>query len=703
MRDWRNWIAPAAILGTLIVSSFVAALVAVSLSSMRDKANEIDDSRSVAAARAALITARKRLSGTVEDNAIWREAYEAMTGDNRAAWISDNWGMTSADYKLYDGVIVATSDGTPVASYLKGKPFDATQLLGAGLKEQIGLSSKPDRPVATEFYRIGDDLALVATHAVQNAKGMRPDGRGFVLTMLKTVTPPLVAAVGEDYLLPGLHLSADPPGHGELGIPLTERNGKPVAYLAWPSRNLGTELYESSNLLLEVAFALTGLLFVTGIAAGYFEVQALRRFAAVADCDARRDPLSGLLNRNGMIRALEAEIATSSMGQGVSLLLVDLDGFKAVNDTWGHLVGDQLIRDVGNRLSGCHERLSFVARFGGDEFALAVAPGGDPAAVAAAVLQALAEPFNSGGRVIGVSASIGFATHHPGMDGLELVRRADIALYQVKNMGRAGSCAYSEKLDRDREGVAELEEKLRQALNDDSLSVAFQPVVAAKTGLPSGVEVLARWRTPQGPVSPEVFIPVAEKSGLVFQLGAVVLKKAIEFASQRPGIEISVNVSPMQVCAANFAETVASTLAEASFEPSRLILEVTEGVLFDSPLQAQRAIEALRAIGVRFALDDFGAGYASIGTLRSFTFDRLKLDRSLLKDLNSKSGRSVLGATVSLADALRIPVVVEGVETAEQAKHVRSLGCRYMQGYYFGRPMSAEDFDRAFSAAATVG
>jgi EAL domain-containing protein (putative c-di-GMP-specific phosphodiesterase class I) len=258
-------------------------------------------------------------------------------------------------------------------------------------------------------------------------------------------------------------------------------------------------------------------------------------------------------------------------------------------------------------------------------------------------------------------------------------------------------------MDRDREAIAELEELLRRALDDDELSVAFQPVVSSENAAVAGVEALARWTTQQGPVSPDVFIPLAEKSGLIFRLGEFVLERSIRFAEARPGMDIAVNVSPTQLCAHDFAEGIMAILERENFDPRRLILEVTEGVLFDSPLQARRAMDALRAIGIRFALDDFGTGYASIGTLSHFTFDRLKLDRSLVLALDNERGRAVLGATVSLADALGIPVIVEGVETVEQAGYLRQIGCQFMQGYHFGKPMSPADFDRLPGRMARAG
>jgi diguanylate cyclase (GGDEF)-like protein len=702
VRDWRNWIAPAAIAGTLIVALFLAFLVVMVLEAMGDKANEIDDTRAVSAAHTALTAVRRRLSGTLEDNAVWHEAFLALQSPNRKEWMWTNWGTTSTDYQLYDGVVVTDPEGRLIGAYLKGTEFDPFAAFGEAFAKQVRAATAADQPPIVNVFKLHETIAIVGSRALQPDRNMPLGGRFDTLTMFKIVTPTVIDTVAADYFLPDLRLVFAKP-EGQLSMPLNAGDGQTLAYLAWPGRNLGTRLYDEVRPALTGALVALGILLATAVFAGYAELLALRRLASAADREATRDPLSGLLNRNGMIRALQAHLGSTRGSAGLTLHLIDLDGFKAVNDTWGHLVGDELIGAVAARLVACHPRLEFAARFGGDEFALASRPGTDPAEVAEAALAALKEPFVVAGHTTEVGASIGYATHAAEMDAFELIRRADMALYGAKEAGRGQSITFTADMDRDREAVAELEEQLRQTLDKGELQVAFQPVVSSESGAVAGVEALARWMPGQGSVSPDVFIPLAEKSGLIFRLGQIVLERSIRFAQTRPGIDIAVNVSPTQLCSPDFAESVAATLEREMFDPRRLILEVTEGVLFDSPLQARRAIEALRAIGIRFALDDFGTGYASIGTLNHFTFDRLKLDRSLVLGLESERGRALLNATVSLADALGIPVIVEGVETAEQAAYLRQLGCQYMQGYYFGKPMAPADFDSLPERLARAG
>jgi EAL domain-containing protein (putative c-di-GMP-specific phosphodiesterase class I) len=260
-------------------------------------------------------------------------------------------------------------------------------------------------------------------------------------------------------------------------------------------------------------------------------------------------------------------------------------------------------------------------------------------------------------------------------------------------MGRGIAVSYDPSLDEDAGKNAELEQELRQGLSQGQVRVVFQPLIDASTREVRGLEALARWNSPtRGNVSPEVFIRVAEKAGLIDQLGFEVLRTTVREASRWPGIGVAVNVSPLQLRNPYFASQVGDILAEAAFDPARLTIEVTEGVLISNPDQAKRAFSALRKLGVKIALDDFGSGFASIGALREFGFDRMKIDRSLIValDHDDRNG-AVLQATIALATALRLPVTAEGIETEEQAAVVRLSGCDELQGYLFGKPASAEE------------
>lgn len=689
----RAWAVLGAVAVFVAVALFLLFLMARVVFVMRDTANDIDNRRAVDAARAAIGSVERRLLGTIRDNAVWDDAFIALNSDDYQAWVWKNWGSISADYPLYDGLVVTAADGRQLAGFLKGEAAQIVEMLGPALARQVVGASAEGEKAFSGAYKLGDRLLLTGSQAVRSEDSVVAGGGFKVLTMFKIVTPELLAAISKDYQLEGLTLSDSPASGGSLDLAVKGTEGEMLAYLVWPELLPGSRLYEEVRpTLLDAAFVFF-LLLSTILIGGYSEVRALRRLAASADHDATHDTLSGLLNRSGLIRSLEARLARRGDNASLALYLIDLDGFKAVNDTWGHGAGDRLIGAVASRLSTCHAGIAFAARLGGDEFALACDLKVDPRQVAKAALEALLDPFQIDGHTIEVGASIGYVVAEPGTVVLELLRRADMALYEVKERGRGHALAYSEELDRERARTASAEADLRKALDEGLLGVVFQPLVSCVTGKLEGVEALARWNGPEGPVPPDTFVALAEKAGLINRLGKFVLETAMEFARHRPGLELSVNVSPLQLCHPDFPREVIDILSRETFDPRNLILEVTEGVLIESPDQARRSIEALRAKGVRFALDDFGVGYASIGALRHFGFDRMKIDRSLIWAADKESGRHVLNATISLANALNIPVTAEGVETSDQAELVRQTGCELMQGYLLGRPMSARDFD----------
>jgi diguanylate cyclase (GGDEF)-like protein len=423
---------------------------------------------------------------------------------------------------------------------------------------------------------------------------------------------------------------------------------------------------------------------------GASEARRLRQLAQTARFEASHDSLSGLLNRQGLLRLLED--LESPDPSSPRLYLVDLDGFKAVNDAWGHAVGDDLIRIVSNALMISHPEVLAAARLGGDEFALVHVGSTACEEIEEAILALFAEPFKIDGRTIEVGASIGAAARDGDISPLELLRRADMALYRAKANGKGQAVEYDPELDRERIRVAELEGLLKNAIGSGAIEAVFQPLVSASTGAVTGLEALARWKTATGNISPEIFIPLAERCGLIDALGAHMLRTSIGHAKSWPGLTLSVNVSPIQLCNPEFAAQVIAILQELDFDPNRLTLEITEGVLMTNPDQARRSIDQLKRVGIKFALDDFGCGYASIGALRQFGFDRMKIDRSLVSALDeTANGADILRATISLATALQIPVTAEGIENSRQAAILRDAGCDQLQGYMLGKPMSACD------------
>ncbi|CAN7556282.1 EAL domain-containing protein [Rhizobium rhizogenes] len=676
----------------LVVALLLSGLVAHVVATMTRSANEMDDARAGRAAQAGVAAFVSRLSGTTTDNAVWDDAYTAIGSAAAADWAYTNWGKTSANYPLYDGVIVIGPDGAVVSAYAKGKPVQPRDLFGEAFDRQIEAAAGPRQDPIINFLKTESGVAVVASQAIQpfTADAILP--KLSVLSFYKELTPEVLDTLSGEHELEGLHL-APAPMQGLLNTPVKDINGAAIAYLVWPSVAPGTAVFHKVYPYIATAVVIL-VLFLGGVLfAGTSEARRLRELAESARFEASHDSLSGLLNRHGLLNALDH--LNNSGGTPMSLYLIDLDGFKAVNDAWGHAVGDDLIRIIARALPSCHPEIIAAARLGGDEFALVQIGVSAYEEVEEAILGLFAEPFKLDGRTIEAGASIGAAASAPNIAPLELLRRADMALYRAKENGKGHAVAYNPELDRDRQRIAELEGELRNAINSEAIEPAFQPLVSASTGVIIGLEALARWPSAAGNISPEVFIPLAEKSGLIDALGIHMLRRSVAHAQNWNGLTLSVNVSPIQLCNPDFGAQVITVLKDFAFDPARLTLEITEGVLITNPDQARRSIDQLKSIGIRFALDDFGCGYASIGALRQFGFDRMKIDRSLVSAVEEAgNGADVLRATISLATALGIPVTAEGIETAEQAAVLRDAGCDQLQGYLVGRPVSADEISR---------
>jgi diguanylate cyclase (GGDEF)-like protein len=685
----------------LLIATIISTLVTLSIFEMRQSADAIDDGRARKAAEVAVLSVKQRLSATVRDNAIWDDAYAAMDAEGAASWAYDNWGKTSEDYELYDGAVVIARDGTVLSAHWKGIAIDPYEKFGNAFQQQVRTANMPGTDPLMNFHRVGNAVVLMASLALQPYSGT-PDGNSYnVLTFFKIVSPQVVEHISREYQLKNLSLVWSSPRSDFLHLPIHNIAGQAVAYLEWPRELPGSRVYHQVLGYLTTALILLIVFLGSVLVAGSVEARRLHLMAAREKWNATHDRLSELLNRAGLLDTLKSQDATK---RALSLHLLDLDGFKQVNDAWGHAVGDELIKLVSQRLrSVCGPHIT-VARLGGDEFALIKSDAGDAAQFSEKVIAAMAEPFDIGGRIIEIGASVGFAYGDEDVAPLELLRRADMSLYQAKESGRGRAVEFSKALDEERDRLAGLEGQLRAAINYGTIRPVFQPLVSANTGRICGAEALARWKTAAGFVSPEVFIPLAERSGLIDLLGMRILEQAISAARGWQELELAVNVSPIQLCNPAFAQQVLDLLQREGFDPKRLTLEITEGVLMSNPEFARRAMDKLRQFGVKFALDDFGCGYASIGALREFGFERMKIDRSLVwASQDAGQGTHVLEATVALAAALEIPVTAEGVETSSQADLLRSVGCQQLQGYLVGKPMTAEELEeeiKSWAAAA---
>ena len=412
------------------------------------------------------------------------------------------------------------------------------------------------------------------------------------------------------------------------------------------------------------------------------------------------DSLTGLANRQRMRLSLEQTLAQQAQGGGgmTGLFLLDLDRFKAVNDTLGHQVGDELLKQVAQRLQQTIGDAGLVGRLGGDEFQVVLPREGNRerlGELADKVIEALSQAYYIDGATIsiGVSVGIAIAPHH-GDAPETLIRNADLALYAAKGDGRGVHRVYRDELLAGAQNRKQLEDDLRLALKHEQLNLCYQPVVATADARIVGYEALLRWDHPQrGPISPAEFIPVAEECGLIEGIGEWVLRTATAEAAHWPGhVRVAVNVSPVQFANPALPTIVTSAIAAAGLPAGRLELEITEGVFLNEDASSENMFRALKGIGVRLALDDFGTGYSSLGYLKKAPFDKIKIDQSFVRGAIQPGNRNaaIIKAIVSLADTLGMETTAEGVEQQDEIALIRDLGCSHIQGYVYGRPARSD-------------
>lgn len=419
-----------------------------------------------------------------------------------------------------------------------------------------------------------------------------------------------------------------------------------------------------------------------------------RRIARIA----REDALTGLPNRL-LLRERLAEAFARGRRQGgqIAMLCLDLDRFKVVNDTMGHPVGDELLREIAKRIRATVREEDVVARLGGDEFAIIQLGDIQPQSsdgLAHRLIDAIQQPFHFGEGTVTVGASIGIAlSPQDAATPEDLFKHADLALYKAKNEGRNIHRFFEPGMDAAMRARQALEIDLRLAIEREEFEVHYQPIVNIQRNEISGFEALVRWRHPErGLVLPSAFIACAEETRLIGAIGTWVLRKACEQAMTWPReLRLAVNVSAVQLSCEKFVTNVIAALAETGLSPQRLEIEITETALLQEDERLLDMLERLRGLGVRIAMDDFGTGYSSLGYVRRFNFDKIKIDRSFVQDIGTSDAAAIIRAVVHMCDRLDIAVTAEGVETKQQLELVRQEGCTEVQGYYFSPPVRAED------------
>lgn len=674
----------------LLVGLMFVATLAVSIGLIIDRVG-----RESATAQRAIVAATvedhlHRLGVTAEDNAVWDDAARAVYGgfaDRDFLWSS--WGVATADGVLFDTLFVATADGRVRYAYRRGRP-SRLSLADYGVPmRRLTEAARKGEKAYSGVLKTPDGWVMAAASPVlptsSGLDGLLKGTDAAVLVVTRPVDAHFAASLARTLGIDGIEITAPVPPGPDVHV-LRDPVGVPVAALRWPAPAPGMTALE--DVLPWIVLAALGHLAVAAL--------VTRRALGAADRMARHaliDSLSRLPNRRALRRELSDRLAR---GEPLALAMIDLDGFKAVNDNYGHSIGDRLIKQVAVIFSDIVGPAGLVARLGGDEFAILV-PGLDASTVlqmrAHDILAKLSKPFRIDERTMLIGASIGLASSaHRDMTDGELMRRADVAMYEAKRSGKMRLCWYDEMLDQRRAAAHLLETELRAAIERDEFALVYQPVVSSATQQIVGVETLLRWDSPtRGQVKPGEFVQVAEETGLIDRIGMIVLRKALMDAAGWP-VTVSVNLSPAQLRNPDFACELGRVIAECRFPPDRLQLELSEAFLVADPERARRVLRPIADQGVSLALDNYGIGTASMRFLAQFPLSKIKLDRhTVALAVHSDAARVALHASIAVARANAMVVAAEGIETGAQDDLMRVAGCVELQGWLYARPMPAAE------------
>jgi diguanylate cyclase (GGDEF)-like protein len=531
--------------------------------------------------------------------------------------------------------------------------------------------------------------------AVEALQAVAPD--------LSGTDPRVIRILEEASGLKGLQFEEDPPDGSREAQTLLDRKGRIVGFLTWaPERSATTAIDGFSPLLAAIAAG-----FVALLAAAIWQLRRLDHRLRRSQQQIRKhlqvEPVTGLPNGDDILDRLDRAALARTADEELAFAIIDLDGFRDAKDAVGEAGGDEVLLEVANRLRQAMGSDVVIGRLRSNHKFALMMPATDPRtafATAEAARSAISRPIWLG-HALQVAASVGLAVApRDGTTAEELVRRADLALRAARRRGGGMVVGFAPGMEVEFEEQRFIKRELGRAIAARNFDVHYQPIVSAKQGAIVGFEALLRWQHPsRGAIAPSRFVPIAEQAGMMDQLGEFVLRRALADAARWPSSYVAVNLSPIQVRDRKFVDRVAALLAESRIAAPRLVLEVTEGVLIDNPEAAKSRLDDLRALGVKLALDDFGAGYSSLTYLRRLPFDKLKVDRGFVAALDHSANAGVIiQAIISLGRALNLSILIEGIETEEQRTLVRLAGCDEMQGYLFARPCPREEIDRMVEA-----
>ena len=658
----------------------------------------------------------KEVQTALNPYVIWDEAIHKLDNDFDLAWANQNIGTSIGGALGYSAVFVLDADNRPIYGHMNGTDvapasFDIYAAQTQRLIDQVRAIETDPVKVAkmravhvTRVELIGREPVLVTVSLVRpDLKARTRGARAPLVVSGMPVASSVVKAFSERFLLKNARIEIIPASEikGEHAQTLMGRapDGRRIV-LRWDPRKPGAELLRQATPILSLAALAAGIGAMMLFRVTRRAAKKLLLSEAEAKHLALHDPLTGLANRTLFTdRLVHAHALLRRKPGYLGVLCVDLDRFKEVNDSYGHDAGDQVIREVARRLQAICRETDTICRLGGDEFAI-IQPDTTPAGcatLAQRVVEGLSGELDLSIGRAELSCSVGVAVVSDADQGqAEMLRQADVALYRAKEAGRGRYCFFEPEMDaalRLRKG---LERDLRAAIDQERLTVAYQPLTDAR-GVILGVEALARWNDPErGDISPAIFIPLAESTGLIAAIGRLVFRRACYDSLRWSGLEVSVNVSALQLSLPGFVDEIEQILAETGAEASGFVLEITETALLKDSDGVHDALRRIKRLGFRLALDDFGTGYASLAYLRRHPIDKLKIDRSFVSNLSPDvEATSVAGAIISLAKSLGLKTTAEGVETQGQFDTLVKLGCVEFQGFLLARPMPAHEIAAA--------
>ena len=689
----------------------LAAMVGAVLHFATEGSDAVAEQRQARLVAVAMQTAVAQVRKDQEASTYWDDAVRRVHEvPLDLPWIDQNLGIWFHSYYKHDETYLLDPNERPVYAMRNGRRADPRQFGGVAaralplvsrLRTQLRrgdlapASSTEQTPGGSSMAMVRGRPAILSVKPILSETGdivQRP-GSEHLHVSVRYVDGNFLTDLAADYGVDAPRFVLAPRSDAE--IPLSNAKGEVIGYIEWQAFRPGHVVKRYMAIVLLVALGLVGAALAWLLNRNLRARLELETSRAQAQHLAFHDGLTGLPNRALFNDRVDHALARARRGEEATLLLLDLDRFKHVNDTYGHQAGDELIREFGSRLSALVREEDTIARLGGDEFAILL-PGMSGTdmvdALCTRILTAVHAPFEVLGNQAFVGVSIGVVqAPAAGTDRVDLMRKADIALYGAKAEGRDCHRHFDVSMDATVKLRGTIEEDLRAALaTGEGLALHYQPLVGVD-GKMVGVEALLRWVHPeQGLLPPAQVIPIAEETGLILPLGEWVLREACAAANRWPELFVALNLSPVQFRTSGFAERVLEIVRDTGVRPEQLELEVTEGVLIDDDELVRAGLARLRAAGLKIALDDFGTGYSSLSYLRKFEVDKIKIDRSFVQHLgHTVDSAAIIHAVVTLGHAMGLTVTAEGVETGDQQRFLKLAGCNQMQGYLFSRPVPA--------------